>query len=65
MPRPIPHSKWINSKGNTIIVEEYWFWVHGDYCIMKDVVSGKKYEVTVKEFNKAFSEGKLKYADDF
>lgn len=65
MPRPIPNSKWINSKGNTIIVDELWFWVKGDYLVFRDVVSGKRYEVTLKDTEQAIKEGKLKMANDW
>lgn len=65
MPRPIPNSKWINSKGNTIIVDEYWFWVKGDYVVMRDIVSGKRYAMPVEAVQQAIREKKIKMANDW
>lgn len=65
MPRPIPNSKWENTKGDTLIVDEYWFWVKGDYCVLRDVVSGKRFEVTLKDIQEAIKDKKLVQANDW
>lgn len=65
MPNPIIDTRWQNNKGDILKVIEYWHWVNGNQIRMKNERTGAVTElIFVSEFNKAFADGKLKYAPD-